>query len=149
MLNTAQVALLTKELYFSLKADLVPPKFFFFLADRPWSRSELQQLNPWNNPITHSWPQHNLPQLVVLKWMPRLGVSPCVCGTRDRVWSCDSVPRENGNPMQDVVLENPPLYYSAVKKDKQNLRKKVVRHADVTDSEGSRVGWHFPHCVGL
>lgn len=42
-------------------------------------------------------------------------------------------PRENGNPRQDVVLENPALYYSAVKKDKQNLRKKVVRHADVND----------------
>lgn len=42
-------------------------------------------------------------------------------------------PRENGNPRQDVVLENPALYYSAVKKDKHNLRKKVVRHADVND----------------
>lgn len=40
-------------------------------------------------------------------------------------------PRENGNPRQDVVLENPALYYSAVKKDKPNLRKKVVRHADL------------------
>ncbi|TWW79904.1 hypothetical protein D4764_10G0009340 [Takifugu flavidus] len=36
-------------------------------------------------------------------------------------------PRENGNPRQDVVLENPALYYSAVKKDKQNLRKKVLK----------------------
>ncbi|XP_067367034.1 myelin-associated glycoprotein isoform X1 [Channa argus] len=35
--------------------------------------------------------------------------------------------KENGNPRQDVVLENPALYYSAVKKDKQNLRKKVLK----------------------
>lgn len=49
-------------------------------------------------------------------------------------------PRENGNPRQDVVLENPALYYSAVKKDKQNLRKKVVRHADVSHSDHDG-GW--------
>lgn len=48
--------------------------------------------------------------------------------------------RENGNPRQDVVLENPALYYSAVKKDKQNLRKKVVRHADVSDSDYDWLG---------
>lgn len=56
---------------------------------------------------------------------------------------CDYVtpsPRENDNPRQDVVLENPALYYSAVKKDKQNLRKKVVRHADVNDSHYDK-GW--------
>uniref|UniRef100_A0A8D2ZTX2 Ig-like domain-containing protein n=1 Tax=Scophthalmus maximus TaxID=52904 RepID=A0A8D2ZTX2_SCOMX len=35
--------------------------------------------------------------------------------------------KENGNPRQEVVLENPALYYSAVKKDKQNLRKKVLK----------------------
>uniref|UniRef100_A0A8C7WMC4 Myelin associated glycoprotein n=1 Tax=Oryzias sinensis TaxID=183150 RepID=A0A8C7WMC4_9TELE len=35
--------------------------------------------------------------------------------------------KENGNPRQDVVLENPALFYSAVKKDKQNLRKKVLK----------------------
>ncbi|XP_077382517.1 myelin-associated glycoprotein isoform X1 [Festucalex cinctus] len=35
--------------------------------------------------------------------------------------------KENGIPRQDVVLENPALYYSAVKKDKQNLRKKVLK----------------------
>ncbi|XP_054638005.1 myelin-associated glycoprotein isoform X1 [Dunckerocampus dactyliophorus] len=35
--------------------------------------------------------------------------------------------KENGYPRQDVVLENPALYYSAVKKDKQNLRKKVLK----------------------
>ncbi|XP_033957476.1 myelin-associated glycoprotein isoform X1 [Pseudochaenichthys georgianus] len=35
--------------------------------------------------------------------------------------------KENGTPRQDVVLENPALYYSAVKKDKQNLRKKVLK----------------------
>lgn len=51
-------------------------------------------------------------------------------------------PRENGNPRQDVVLENPALYYSAVKKDKQNLRKKVVRPANVNDyhNDGNWVG---------
>lgn len=49
-------------------------------------------------------------------------------------------PRENGNPRQDVVLENPALYYSAVKKDKQNLRKKVVRHAAAYDHDGTRLG---------
>ncbi|XP_067367042.1 myelin-associated glycoprotein isoform X2 [Channa argus] len=38
--------------------------------------------------------------------------------------------KENGNPRQDVVLENPALYYSAVKKDKQNLRKKVGEDGD-------------------
>lgn len=37
-------------------------------------------------------------------------------------------PRENGSPRQEEVPEKPALYYSAVKKDKQNLRKKVVRH---------------------
>lgn len=44
-------------------------------------------------------------------------------------------PRENGNPGQDLVskLENPALYYSTVKKDKQCLRKKVVRHVDDDD----------------
>ncbi|XP_058503955.1 myelin-associated glycoprotein-like isoform X1 [Solea solea] len=35
--------------------------------------------------------------------------------------------KENGNPRQEVVLENPALSYSAVKKDKQNLRKKVLK----------------------
>ncbi|KAM6967361.1 myelin-associated glycoprotein [Aplochiton taeniatus] len=37
--------------------------------------------------------------------------------------------KENGNPGQDLVskLENPALYYSAVKKDKQSLRKKVLK----------------------
>ncbi|XP_036393870.1 myelin-associated glycoprotein-like isoform X1 [Megalops cyprinoides] len=37
--------------------------------------------------------------------------------------------KENGNPGQDLVskLENPSLFYSAVKKDKQNLRKKVLK----------------------
>ncbi|XP_061885841.1 myelin-associated glycoprotein isoform X1 [Entelurus aequoreus] len=35
--------------------------------------------------------------------------------------------KENGYPRQDVVLENPALYYSAAKKDKQNLRKKVLK----------------------
>lgn len=38
-------------------------------------------------------------------------------------------PRENGSPRQDVILENPTRYYSAVKKDKHSLRKKVVRDA--------------------
>ncbi|XP_051921604.1 myelin-associated glycoprotein isoform X2 [Hippocampus zosterae] len=38
--------------------------------------------------------------------------------------------KENGFPRQDVVLENPALYYSAVKKDKQNLRKKVGEDGD-------------------
>ncbi|XP_012986619.1 myelin-associated glycoprotein isoform X2 [Esox lucius] len=40
--------------------------------------------------------------------------------------------KENGNPGQDLVskLENPALYYSAVKKDKQNLRKKVGEEGD-------------------
>lgn len=39
-------------------------------------------------------------------------------------------PRENGNPGQDLVskLENPSMFYSAVKKDKHSLRKKVVRN---------------------
>lgn len=38
----------------------------------------------------------------------------------------------NGNPGQDLVskLENPALYYSAVKKDKQSLRKKVGEEGD-------------------
>lgn len=60
-------------------------------------------------------------------------------------------PRENGNPRQDVVLENPALYYSAVKKDKQNLRKKVVRHADVNDYDydGGWVGCPLSGCLGL
>ncbi|XP_070997728.1 myelin-associated glycoprotein-like isoform X1 [Oncorhynchus clarkii lewisi] len=37
--------------------------------------------------------------------------------------------KENGNPGQDLVskLENPALYYSTVKKDKQCLRKKVLK----------------------
>ncbi|KAJ8404967.1 hypothetical protein AAFF_G00328880 [Aldrovandia affinis] len=37
--------------------------------------------------------------------------------------------KENGNPGQDLVskLENPSLFYSAVKKDKQSLRKKVLK----------------------
>lgn len=44
-------------------------------------------------------------------------------------------PRENGNPGQNLVsnLENPALFYSAVKKDKHSLRKKVVRHVDDDD----------------
>ncbi|XP_061104519.1 myelin-associated glycoprotein isoform X1 [Conger conger] len=37
--------------------------------------------------------------------------------------------KENGNPGQDLVskLENPSLFYSAVKKDKTSLRKKVLK----------------------
>ncbi|KAM9469238.1 myelin-associated glycoprotein isoform 1-T1 [Clarias gariepinus] len=37
--------------------------------------------------------------------------------------------KENGNPGQDVGsrVENPSMYYSAVKKDKQSLRKKVLK----------------------
>lgn len=60
-------------------------------------------------------------------------------------------PRENGNPRQDVVLENPALYYSAVKKDKQNLRKKVVRHNDVNnyDYDHGGVGRPFSECLGF
>lgn len=59
--------------------------------------------------------------------------------------------RENGNPRQDVVLENPALYYSAVKKDKQNLRKKVVRHNDVNNSDYKYGGVEqpFSECLGL
>ncbi|KAK7886989.1 hypothetical protein WMY93_026610 [Mugilogobius chulae] len=38
--------------------------------------------------------------------------------------------KENGSPRQDVILENPALYYSAVKKDKHNLRKKVGDDSD-------------------
>ncbi|CAL8355224.1 unnamed protein product [Arctogadus glacialis] len=34
-------------------------------------------------------------------------------------------PREEAPAGTDRVLDNPALYYSAVKKDKQNLRKKV------------------------
>ncbi|XP_016893495.1 myelin-associated glycoprotein isoform X2 [Cynoglossus semilaevis] len=34
--------------------------------------------------------------------------------------------KENGSPRQEEVPEKPALYYSAVKKDKQNLRKKVA-----------------------
>lgn len=39
-------------------------------------------------------------------------------------------PRENDNPGQDVgsKVENPSMFYSTVKKDKQSLRKKVVRY---------------------
>lgn len=67
--------------------------------------------------------------------MPRLGVSPCVSGSETESDYVTPSPRENGNPGQDLVskLENPALYYSAIKKDKQNLRKKVVRHVDVND----------------
>ncbi|XP_026101063.1 myelin-associated glycoprotein isoform X1 [Carassius auratus] len=37
--------------------------------------------------------------------------------------------KENGNPGQDVgsKVENPSMFYSAVKKDKQSLRKKVLK----------------------
>ncbi|KAA0702177.1 Myelin-associated glycoprotein [Triplophysa tibetana] len=37
--------------------------------------------------------------------------------------------KENGNPGQDVgsKVENPAMFYSAVKKDKQSLRKKVLK----------------------
>ncbi|GAA6088847.1 myelin-associated glycoprotein isoform X1 [Tachysurus ichikawai] len=44
--------------------------------------------------------------------------------------------KENGNPGQDVGsrVENPSMYYSAVKKDKQSLRKKVLK----TELLGSR-----------
>lgn len=42
-------------------------------------------------------------------------------------------PRENDNPGQDLVskLENPSMFYSAVKKDKHSLRKKVVRNNNI------------------
>lgn len=45
-------------------------------------------------------------------------------------------PRENGNPGQDLVskLENPSMFYSAVKKDKHSLRKKVVRNVNYDDN---------------
>lgn len=65
---------------------------------------------------------------LVLKWMARLGVSSCFEATGCESDCVTPSSRENGNPRQDVVLENPALYYSAVKKDKHNLRKKVVRH---------------------
>ncbi|XP_077576757.1 myelin-associated glycoprotein isoform X2 [Stigmatopora nigra] len=35
--------------------------------------------------------------------------------------------KENGLPREDAVLDNPIIYYSAAKKDKQNLRKKVLK----------------------
>lgn len=134
-LNTTQVAFLTTVRYFSLKAYLDTPNFPSFL----WQITPEVGVSSATKPIKITTSltatvglQHNLTQLVVLKWMPRLGVSPCVGGSRRPsliMWL--RPPRENGNPRQEVVLENPALYYSAVKKDKQNLRKKVVRHADV------------------
>lgn len=57
--------------------------------------------------------------------------------------------RENGNPRQDVVLENPALYYSAVKKDKHNLRKKVVRHQMILILVEDGVDDHSQICGGL
>ncbi|KAJ8332933.1 hypothetical protein SKAU_G00418290 [Synaphobranchus kaupii] len=47
--------------------------------------------------------------------------------------------KENGNPGQDLVskLENPSLFYSAVKKDKQSLRKKVHSNLPFPCCDGS------------
>ncbi|XP_066515744.1 myelin-associated glycoprotein isoform X2 [Hoplias malabaricus] len=49
--------------------------------------------------------------------------------------------KENGNPGQDVGsrVENPSMFYSAVKKDKQSLRKKVGDDSDY-QSVGSMAG---------
>ncbi|XP_036419961.1 myelin-associated glycoprotein isoform X2 [Colossoma macropomum] len=49
--------------------------------------------------------------------------------------------KENGNPGQDVgsKVENPSMFYSAVKKDKQSLRKKVGDDGDY-QSVGSMAG---------
>uniref|UniRef100_A0A674CBA8 Ig-like domain-containing protein n=1 Tax=Salmo trutta TaxID=8032 RepID=A0A674CBA8_SALTR len=48
---------------------------------------------------------------------------------------------ENGNPGRYLVskLENPALYYSTVKKDKQCLRKKVVRHDDDDEHDNNNL----------
>ncbi|XP_041963443.1 myelin-associated glycoprotein isoform X2 [Alosa sapidissima] len=53
--------------------------------------------------------------------------------------------KENGNPGQDLVskLENPSMFYSAVKKDKHSLRKKVGEEGDY-QSVGSVAGLHRP-----
>uniref|UniRef100_A0A674CAY2 RRM domain-containing protein n=1 Tax=Salmo trutta TaxID=8032 RepID=A0A674CAY2_SALTR len=55
---------------------------------------------------------------------------------------------ENGNPGRYLVskLENPALYYSTVKKDKQCLRKKVgVKVEEVLLAVGEQVGAEFIH----
>ncbi|XP_063055814.1 myelin-associated glycoprotein isoform X2 [Engraulis encrasicolus] len=53
--------------------------------------------------------------------------------------------KENDNPGQDLVskLENPSMFYSAVKKDKHSLRKKVGEEGDY-QSVGSLAGFQRP-----
>lgn len=65
-----------------------------------------------------------------LQCCPELVISVVPCETESDPLTPTS--RENGNPGQDVgsKVENPSMYYSAVKKDKQSLRKKVVRYYD-------------------